>query len=92
MRSEEALTAIALIVKPDVTFIPAKDPRTCRWHVHTERGDYEILTTGAKWYDTRARIGGGGAIDLTMHVLCLPFIDAVKRLSTAVGFDGPTRP
>ena len=26
-------------------------------------------------------IGGGGAIDLTMHLFRLPFVDAVKRLS-----------
>ncbi len=25
-------------------------------------------TSGAKWYDTSAKKGGGGAIDLTMHV------------------------
>ena len=28
-----------------------------------------------KWYDTRGRRGGGGAIDLAMHVLGLPFVD-----------------
>jgi hypothetical protein len=51
-----------------------------RWHVHAARGDFEILTTGSKWYDTRARKGGGGAIDLVMHVGDLSFVDAVTYL------------
>jgi hypothetical protein len=32
--------------------------------VHTTQGDFEILTTGLKWYDTPARKVGGGAIGL----------------------------
>jgi hypothetical protein len=32
------------------------------------------------WYDTRAKIGGGDAIDLAMHVLRLSFVDAVRTL------------
>jgi hypothetical protein len=44
-------------------------------------GEFEILTTGPKWYDTRAKKGGGGAIDLAMHVLGLSFVDAVKLLT-----------
>jgi hypothetical protein len=83
--------AISTVVKADTTFVPAKDARTRRWNVCTERGDYEILTTGGKWYDTRAKIGGGGAIDLTMHVLGLSFVDAVKRLDAQVGSDGRRR-
>lgn len=88
---EIALEAIATMVKADPAFIPTKDARTRCWHIHTERGDHEILTTGCKWYDTRARVGGGGAIDLTMHVLGLSFVDAVKRLSVLVGSGGRRR-
>jgi len=83
MPSEAALASVATMVKPDASFVPTKDARTRRWHVCTERGDYEIVTTGSKWYDTRARAGGGGAIDLTMHILGLSFVDAVKRLMAA---------
>lgn len=79
------------MAKADPTFIPSKGARTRRWNVYTERGNYEILTTGCKWYDTRARVGGGGAIDLTMHVLGLSFVDAVKRLNAQVGSDGRRR-
>ena len=49
----------------------------------------EILTTGPKWYDTRARKGGGGAIDLAMHVLGVSFVDAVKQLTAAPRGYGP---
>ena len=49
--------------------------------MHTTCGEFEILTTGTKWYDTRAKKGGGGAIDLAMHVLRLSFVDAVRRLT-----------
>lgn len=75
-----ALALLATHVKLDPTFTPVKDDQSCRWHANTVRGDFEILTTGVKWYDTRARHGGGGAIDLTMHVLGVSFVDAVKRL------------
>ena len=92
MRSEIALAAISRMVKEDTTFVPTKDARTRRWNVCTEKGDYEILTTGCKWYDTRAKIGGGGAIDLAIHVLGLSFVNAVKRLIACVDSDGPRGP
>ena len=61
--------AISTTINSNSTFVPTKDLRTRRWNICTERGDYEILTTGCKWYDTRAKVGGGGAIDPAMHVL-----------------------
>jgi hypothetical protein len=78
--SEAALAGLAITMKADPTFQPIKDARSRRWHVRTANGEFEILTTGFKWYDTRAGKGGGGAIDLAMHVLGLSFVDAVKRL------------
>jgi hypothetical protein len=80
MPSSETLALLATHVKLDPTYTPVKDDHSCRWHASTERGDFEILTTGVKWYDTRAGRGGGGAIDLTMHLLGVSFVDAVKRL------------
>jgi hypothetical protein len=80
--SEEVLRLLAIDHKADPAYMPVKDLRTRRWHVHTRCGDFEILTTGPhKWFDTRARKGGGGAIDLTMHLLQVPFVNAVKQLS-----------
>jgi len=81
MPSEEVLSLLAAYVKADPTYVPVKDPRSRRWHVTTASGDFEILTTGPKWWDTRARKGGGGAIDLTVHLLQMSFVDAVKLLT-----------
>jgi hypothetical protein len=82
--SEHVLSLLAMDYKADPTYVPVKDPRTRRWQVHTRCGDFEILTTGPhKWFDTRINKGGGGAIDLTMHLLRLPFVDAVKQLAQA---------
>jgi hypothetical protein len=93
MHGEVALAAIATMIRADTTFVPTKDARTRRWNVYTECGNYEILTTGCKWYDTRARIGGAGAIGLAMHVLGLSFVEAVKREMAGSVFDhGPAGP
>ena len=80
MPSEDALVLLAIHCKLDPSYQPVKEPTTRRWHAHTTGGEFEILTTGTKWYDTRAKVGGGGAIDLAMHILRLPFVDAVRIL------------
>jgi hypothetical protein len=90
--AEVALARLAAEVKPDRTFRPKKDSASRRWQVFTERGDFEILTTGPKWYDTRARRGGGGAIDLAMHLLDLSFVEAVRYLTDPKMRDGPDHP
>jgi len=81
MPASDALALLATHIKLDPTYLPVKDDHSRRWHVSTVRGEFEILTTGVKWYDTRARAGGGGAIDLAMHLLGLSFVDAVKHLT-----------
>ena len=60
---------------------PSRDAATVRLNVSIGGGGVELLATGPKWYDTRKEQGGGGAIDLTMHLFRLSFVDAVKRLS-----------
>ena len=82
MPSDTALALIAATVKADPAYRPVQDVGTRRWHAFTSRGDFEILTTGTKWYDTRERRGGGGAIDLAMHMLGLSFVEAVRHLTT----------
>ena len=83
---DEALSLLAIDFKADPTYRPLKDPGSRRWHVRTAYGEFEILTTGpAKWYDTRAHRGGGGAIDLAMHLLHVPFVNAVTLLAEARG-------
>jgi hypothetical protein len=81
MPSELVLRQLSIQVKADCTFMPRKSRESRRWHVLTERGDLEILTTGRLWFDTRERRGGGSAVDLAMHLLGVSFVDAVRRLS-----------
>lgn len=81
MTVQETLNRLGLYWKRDPDFRPTKDPRTVRLYVSLDGGVIELLATGPKWYDTRRERGGGGAIDLTMHLCRLPFVDAVKRLS-----------
>jgi hypothetical protein len=81
MPAGDALALVAIHIKADPTYRPLKTDHSKRWHVRTACGEFEILTTGPKWYDTRSQSGGGGAIDLAMHVLGLSFVDAVKRLT-----------
>lgn len=74
------LPSITDYAKRDSTFVPDKDPRTQRWHVSADGRDFELLLTGPKFWDTRGGVGGGGAIDLVMHLASVDFRSAVKRL------------
>lgn len=77
----QGLAALGLVWRLDETFRPRKDPLTQRLNVSVGPGVIELLANGAKWYDTRARKGGTGAITLTMHLLGVPFVAAVTRLT-----------
>ena len=90
--AEVTVRRLALDLKADPDYLPIKDSGSRRWRVRTTRGDFEILTTGPKWYDTRARKGGGGAIDLAMHLLGLGFVAAVRHLTTEARDDGSAHP
>jgi hypothetical protein len=73
------LSQFAEHAKRDLTFIPIKNKTTQRWNVHVAGRDYELLTEGVKFYDTRTKQGGGGAVDLVMYLYRLDF-------SAATGF------
>lgn len=66
--------------KQDITFVPTKDPHTQRWHCTTASGNFELLVNGPKWYNTRTKMGGGGAIDLFMELHKANFVTCVKAL------------
>lgn len=74
------LHAIADHLKQDADFRPRQSYDTTRWHASVAGHDYEILCTGPRFLDTRANRGGGGAVDLVMHVLGVDFKRAVKVL------------
>lgn len=75
-----ALMALADHAKADVTYTPAKSPKTSRWHASCGGHDFELLLTGSKFWDTRSETGGGGAIDLVMHLHSCSFKEAAERL------------
>lgn len=77
---EEVIHILCDYFKEDTSFRPTKNSITRRWNVRVANKDMEILTTKAKWYDTRKNIGGGGAIDLAMHLMEIDFVTAVKLL------------
>jgi hypothetical protein len=83
-----ALEAMQVHVAIDRTYVPVKDARSERWIVTTRGSTSELLVTGVKWYDVRLQCGGGGAVDLVMHLEGLDFVEAVKRLSQALGVSG----
>lgn len=74
------LPMLADYAKRDPDFKPVKDLHTTRWHASVGRQEFELLCTGPKFLDTRADKGGGGAVDLAMHLQGLTFKQAVALL------------
>ena len=74
------LAALADHATADSTFHPSADPHTTRWHANVAGQDVEILCTGPKFWDIRDERGGGGAIDLAMHLYRINFKTAVALL------------
>ena len=80
MESSACLEVLADYVKEDRSFIPRAGRLTTRWHASVAGQDIELLCTGPKFWDTRAERGGGGAVDLVMHLFRLDFKHAVAML------------
>jgi len=81
MTVQQTLDRLGLHWRRDPDFRPQKNAATVRLYVTVGAGVVELLATGVRWYNVRERKGGGGAIDLTMHLLRLSFVDAVKHLT-----------
>lgn len=81
--SIQVLGILADHVKVDSTFKPMKATLTRRVHVNAAGFDWEFLVVGPKFYNMRTRTGGGGAIDLVMHIWQVPFKKAVNILRQA---------
>ena len=79
----QALRLLADYVKEDPTYKPTHAISARRVHATAAGADWELLVDGPKFYDTRAKTGGGGAIDLVIHVWQVPFKKAVMRLRKA---------
>lgn len=78
------LERLGCYCKVDNSFKPNQSLGSGRFHVNAEGRDFELLLTGPRFYDTRAQVGGGGAVDLVMHLYCLDFKLAVRKLLTVL--------
>lgn len=76
----DALIALANYAKRDASFVPSKSKNTERWHATAGNVQFELLLCGPKFFDTRTKTGGGGAIDLAIHLYCLQFKEAIALL------------
>ena len=78
----DVLGGLGYHIAIDRDYAPTKDGRSQRWIVSSAAGaSSELVVTGLKWFDTRDGSGGGGAVDLVMHLERLSFVAAVKRLA-----------
>lgn len=75
------LAALAEHAKLDAAYVPATSTLSTRWHATVGGQDFELLLTGPKFWDTRNATGGGGAVDLVMHLERLSFKKAAARLA-----------
>ena len=80
----KALDAVGVYAKLDASYEPMKNKGSSRYHLSANCQDYELLICREKWYDTRACKGGGGAIDLVMHLYQLDFKRSVQRLRSVL--------
>ena len=65
----EVLERYGFEIKPEGTTLRAKT------------GQHNIVVTGSQWFDNKANVGGGGAIDLVMHIAELEFSAACRSLA-----------
>lgn len=81
-----AVNAVRDIPLPDVaeSLGLARDRKDPAAWVDAER-EHKITTHGTQWYDHKHAHGGGGAIDLAMHVLRTGFREAIAWLGLELG-------
>ena len=78
---EDALTGLGIYYQIDPDYRPVKNSSSKRLMISATQGFYEIvLTPPMKWFDSRSKKGGGGAIDLVMYIRGCTFVEAVKLL------------
>ncbi|PXX46930.1 hypothetical protein DFR42_101506 [Undibacterium pigrum] len=79
MGLEAVLPLLAEYAKDDVSFQPIQIKLVSRWNVTVSGRHFELVLNGPKFYDSRAKSGGGSVIDLTMHLFQLNFKRAVEK-------------
>ena len=80
----KVLTHVCPYLKDDQDYTPL-DPSmgSRRFQVNCSKRDFRLLLTGEKWLDelvdrNAGHRGGGGAIDLAMHLKGINFVQAVR--------------
>jgi hypothetical protein len=79
----EILERVSSYAKSDSAFLPTKDKETSRWHVQGRAGEFELVLTGPRFWDERAKKGGCGAVDLLIHIDEIDFKEAARKLKSA---------
>lgn len=85
LNAADVFAHITDYAKLDYTYLRVKSDKSARWNVKIhENGEFEILTTSPKWFDMRTQKGGGGAIDLVMHLCNMDFREAIELLRRSI--------
>lgn len=79
----ETVQKLCDYAKRDAAYSPVGASGSSRWHVRVGNDEFELVLTGQKYWDTRAQRGGGGAIDLAMHLFGGGFRRAARMLKDA---------
>lgn len=74
---DTVLLAITTYLKEDRDFHPIKSLKTRRWHFKHSNSEFEMITNGEKWFNTRTKQSGAGAIDLVMYLDSCTFMQAI---------------
>lgn len=73
LSSADTLRLLADYAKQDRSFIPRTSHQSTRWHARGNDAESGFLRTGQKILPARDCKGGGGAVDMAMHLLRLDF-------------------
>ena len=76
----DVLQVFAEHSKLDRTFVPTTAMGGTRWHASVLGVDFELILNGPKFWDCRSQSGGGGAVDLVMHLTRQDFRMAARLL------------
>lgn len=90
----KVLSYVSDYVKEDPNYTPrTPSAGSRRFQVNCHKRDFRLILTGEKWLDELAdrgakRRGGGGGVDLVMHLTGMNFVQAVKTCLDADLLEG----
>lgn len=81
MTVEQTARVLGLYCKQDKDYESSHYRNSKCFHISKDGEVFEIIVSQLKWYSTHRRFGGGGGIDLTIHLYGESFKAALTRLS-----------